>query len=395
MGLKNILKEMSEIKKVLSYSQNIGFFFGAGTSCSVGLPNVINLTTAVEGKFLANDKADFLRIKSVVASLYPEIEVSVEDILNFIRQIRDLTKEKEDKQYEGVNGKLAAKLDNEICKAIFKVLVEAEHSADITHFKKFFAWLDLTSRNNSKEIFTTNYDMILEKAMEANYIPYFDGFVGSYEPFFWPDSIAKFVSKSDLTHNWIRLWKLHGSLNWAWVNDAATNTAKIIRKGKTDTPINELVIYPSKEKYNLSRKQPFIAYFDRLKNYLLNGETLLIFSGYSFMDEHINELIFNCLRLNPRLYSIILCYDDIQVEFMEKYAASYLNMCVMGPKKAIINGDIGEWEYNTDFADEENSDLYWDDTKKQFLLGDFTKLVDFLAKTSGKSTSIEEIINGK
>ena len=34
---------------------------------------------------------------------------------------------------------------------------------------------------------------------------------------------------------------------------------------------NELVIYPSKEKYDSSKKQPFIAYFDRLKNYLLSG----------------------------------------------------------------------------------------------------------------------------
>ena len=44
----------------------------------------------------------------------------------------------------------------------------------------------------------------------------------------------------------------------------------------------ELVIYPSKEKYDTSRKQPFTAYFDRLANLLKSGELLFIFTGYSF-----------------------------------------------------------------------------------------------------------------
>jgi len=42
----------------------------------------------------------------------------------------------------------------------------------------------------------------------------------------------------------------------------------LVRTGKVDNPINELMIYPSKEKYMLSRKEPFIAYFDRLKSYM-------------------------------------------------------------------------------------------------------------------------------
>ena len=38
-----------------------------------------------------------------------------------------------------------------------------------------------------KEIFTSNYDLIIEKSLEAIRIPHFDGFVGSYEPFFWQE----------------------------------------------------------------------------------------------------------------------------------------------------------------------------------------------------------------
>jgi len=171
--------------------------------------------------------------------------------------------------------------------------------------------LSILNRDFSKEVFTTNYDLIIEKSLESSHIPYFDGFVGSYEPFFWQESIDKLVTKDDLTQNWIRLWKIHGSLSWFWKEDAKTKSPKIVRIGKIEKiedEKDELVIYPSKEKYDSSRKQPFIAYFDRLKNYLLNGELLFIFTGYSFSDQHINEIIFNCLRQNHRLsaFSIFL-----------------------------------------------------------------------------------------
>jgi len=256
--------------------------------------------------------------------------------LNYVRQIREITGEKEDREYDGLNGQIAQRLDEQICKKIFDIIQSKEEVADITDLRKFFAWLDIANRNSTKEIFTTNYDLLLEKAMEDNRIPYFDGFVGSYEPFFWPESIEKTVGNHDLTFNWIRLWKIHGSLNWEFRKDSLSDNFKIVRNGKVDVPENELVVYPSKEKYNLSRKQPFIAYFDRLKNYLLQGERVFIFSGYSFSDQHINEIIFNGLRQNPRLYAVCMCFSDEQVDFMESIAISYLNLCVMGPKKRSV-----------------------------------------------------------
>lgn len=231
--------------------------------------------------------------------------------------------------------------------------------------------------------------------MEENYIPYYDGFVGSYEPFFCPESIEKFVRPNDLTYNWIRLWKIHGSLNWQLKQDEFGKAAKIIRAGKVDVPENELVIYPSKEKYNLSRKQPFIAYFDRLKNYLLSGEILFVFSGYSFLDEHINEVIFNCLRQNPRLYVVVLCFSDDQVSLMEEYGSSHPNLCIMGPKKVVKNGAIYKWKYDDLDGNTDKSHLFWNKESENFILGDFKKLIDFLISNSGKGTAIEGVLNGK
>ncbi len=389
----NLIREVRELKTHLSYSKNIGFFFGAGTSCALKIPNVEQLTMGIEAELKDENKANFLAIKEDLKTIITDRNVNIEDILNHIRRIREITGEVNTKSYQGITGESAKTLDIEICKIIYQIIAAKESVADISQTKKFFAWLSMLNRDFSKEIFTTNYDLIIEKSLEASQIPYFDGFVGSYEPFFWQESIDQFVSKNDLTQNWIRLWKIHGSLSWFWKIDPATKAQKIIRQGKIEKiedEKNELVIYPSKEKYDSSKKQPFIAYFDRLKNYLLSGELLFIFSGYSFSDQHINEIIFNCLRQNNRLTALVFFFQDAEVENLHKLTSSYMNLIVFGPTKAIVNGNLGEWHYAADdLKPNEKSETYWNSETNTFKLGDFNELVNFLISNSGKREAIE------
>lgn len=391
----NVIREIRELKTHLSYSKNIGFFFGAGTSCALGIPTVEQLTSGIEAKLTDDFLVNFKLVKTDLETVITDRKVNIEDILNQIRRIRELTAETP-KVYEGVSGENAKLLDKEICTIIYDIILGKEAVADISQTKKFFAWLSLLNRDFSKEVFTTNYDLIIEKSLEASQIPYFDGFVGSFEPFFWQESIDQFVSKNDMTQNWIRLWKIHGSLSWFWKEDKITKSQKIIRIGKIENikkEDNELVIYPSKEKYDSSKKQPFIAYFDRLKNYLLSGELLFVFTGYSFSDQHINEIIFNCLRQNNRLTVLVFFFQDSEVENLHKQTSSYMNLNVFGPKKAIINGNLGEWEYNSaDLKTNEKSDSFWNDGKSEFTLGDFNELVNFFITNSGKKEAIESIV---
>jgi len=391
----NVIREVRELKTHLSYSKNIGFFFGAGTSCALNIPNVEQLTSGIESKLTGDHLSKFKLVKTDLETIITARKVNIEDILNQIRRIRELTGETT-KEYQGVSGSKAKLLDKEICTIIYDIIAEKEKVADIEKTKKFFAWLSLLNRDFSKEIFTTNYDLIIEKSLEASQIPYFDGFVGSYEPFFWQESIDQFVSKNDLTQNWIRLWKIHGSLSWFWKEDLRTKAQQIIRIGKIDNikdEKNELVIYPSKEKYDSSKKQPFIAYFDRLKNYLLSGELLFVFTGYSFSDQHINEIIFNCLRQNNRLTVLVFFFQDSEVDNLYKQTSSYMNLNVFGPKKAIINGNLGEWEYSaSDLKPNEKLDSYWDTAENKFKLGDFNELVNFFITNSGKKDTIESLV---
>lgn len=391
----NVIREVRELKTHLSYSKNIGFFFGAGTSCALNIPNVEQLTSGIESKLTGDHLANFKLVKTDLETIITARKVNIEDILNQIRRIRELTGEST-KEYQGISGTNAKLLDKEICTIIYDIIAEKEKVADIEKTKKFFAWLSLLNRDFSKEIFTTNYDLIIEKSLEASQIPYFDGFVGSYEPFFWQESIDQFVSKNDMTQNWIRLWKIHGSLSWFWKENPITKSQQIIRVGKIENikdEENELVIYPSKEKYDSSKKQPFIAYFDRLKNYLLSGELLFVFTGYSFSDQHINEIIFNCLRQNNRLTALVFFFQDSEVENLHKQTSSYMNLNVFGPTKAIINGNLGEWEYTaTDLKPNEKPDSFWNTVDNKFKLGDFNELVNFFITNSGKKEAIESIV---
>ena len=382
-----MLKEVRELKTQLAYAKKIGFFFGAGTSCALNVPNIEKLTEEIEKALTGDLKKNFKNIKDDLKATIKT--VNIEDILNHTRRIREITRDQKDKQYLAVTGDAAKELDKEVCKAIYSVITAAEEKADLTIPIKFFAWLNILKLEHAKELFTTNYDLIVERSLEASQIPYFDGFVGSYEPFFWQESVEQPVGPSDITRNWIRVWKIHGSLSWFWKADATNKSQKILRVGKFDKPSNadqELVIYPSKEKYDSSRKQPFIAYFDRLQQYLLQGELLFIFAGYSFSDQHINDIVFNCLRQNKRLFCVVLFYKDDEVESLHKLASSYMNLNVFGPTKAIINGTLNEWDFKkNDLKDREQFDSYFDDKSNKLRLGDFAALVNFLITTSGKS----------
>lgn len=391
----NIVRTINNFRKILTFSSNIGFFFGAGTSCSFGLPDIAKLTSDVKNMLSSDEQQDFEIAEKSVEMLTGVSPATIEGVLNYLRQIRSITGNRPDRTHEGISGKTAQQLDVKICASIFEIIKIKEQTADISELRRFFSWLNTLNRSNTKEIYTANYDMLFERAMEANYIPYFDGFVGAHEPFFCAECVDSFVLPSDMTANWIRLWKVHGSLNWEEHISDNHPDRRIVRTGEISKPKNELMIYPSREKYELSRKQPYIAYFDRLKAYLLRGELLFLISGYSFGDQHINSTILECLRQNARLYVVVFCYKDEDVQTLESYGKSHLNLGAYGPTKVLANGIIYEWEYDDTEDEAEKPELYWDAVESKCVIGDFKKMIKFIIDNSGQKTYAEGQFNGK
>ena len=63
MSKIDLLREIRELKNHLSYSKNIGFFFGAGTSCALGIPDIVQLTREVEATLKDGNAKTFVIIK--------------------------------------------------------------------------------------------------------------------------------------------------------------------------------------------------------------------------------------------------------------------------------------------------------------------------------------------
>jgi hypothetical protein len=233
---------------------------------------------------------------------------------------------------------------------------------DVIHVD-FAEWIGRADRKYPIEIFTTNYDYLFELALEDKNVPFYDGFTGSYQPFFNAESIDDL----NFLPNQVKLWKIHGSLGWHFDEP----TKKVWRKDSDD---EDILIYPSTLKYNDSKKQPYTALGDRLTNFLKQPDTVLIICGYSFGDEHINERITTALSSNTSSHVYVLFYDIVwknnkrdsysltEDSYLAKLAKGNSKISVWGCRNAVIGCQYGNWKLKRepDKDDAINIDLYFD-----------------------------------
>lgn len=378
-------------EQLASDKRRLAFFMGAGTSMAVGIPGIEALTQQVKESLKEAHGTYFDQICKEIGD-----NPNVEDVLNRVRLYRELLGDDESKTHKSLTGKAAKELDTAICGAIHQN-VSIEPPKGILPHKTFAQWLyaSYAGRGWPIEIFTTNYDLLLEKAMEEVGVPYFDGFVGSVTPFFAPESVEADDTKTYEgvcpPRAWTRLWKMHGSVNWYLREAGQSGKKHVTRLSDIASPAGEeLMIFPSREKYVESRKLPFLAYQDRLRRFLSNGEAVLFIIGYSFSDEHLNEIIFQGLRGNSRLAVNVLMYGVekeregkntlVLPEAVVEYGKAYRNMSVYGPDKAVIGGIVREWAPPPKMKED---NVYWSDDEHRFTLGDFTALASYLERFIG------------
>jgi hypothetical protein len=256
-------------------------------------------------------------------------------------------------------------------------------------------WIRRTDRATAVELFTTNYDTLIERGLEDERVASFDGFVGSREPFFLPQSLMHDGLAPG--RRWVRLWKVHGSINWGWVDSPRDGTRRIVRGPENSE--GELIL-PSFHKYDESRKQPYVAMLDRLQRVLVEREDgILITLGYSFGDEHINSVIFDALDVRERLHVFSLQFSDPPPHHdLIVRAKSRKNLIVYGRKRAVVGGVEGEWRlhepvdrrlaslmdipFDSDAGDPASNDSV---LTGGFRLGDFKWFARFLDTIAGEN----------
>jgi hypothetical protein len=288
---------------------------------------------------------------------------NLEEGLTRLRRIRALLIEGE--KFDDLDATSALAFEKVITSAIVKHLSSDDYNDEAA--RNFVTWAGGEYYTRPVEVFTVNYDLLLERGFEQIGAAYFDGFVGGIAAPFRPDlvDLKGVPTERDLPAHFVRLWKLHGSLNWRIRGNRVVRTGSLVDQGDL------AAIYPSDAKYDQSRRAPFVVLHDRFRNALAESETLTIIAGYSFGDEHLNEVIFDAARRFPRSEFAVLCFEGIPNALIEN---ALPNVTVMGAAEAIVGGVRGEWrEPNT------GADRVWRDGR--FRLGDFGALSDFLART--------------
>lgn len=143
---------------------------------------------------------------------------------------------------------------------------------------------------------------------------------------------------------------------------------------------------------------PYSALFERLRKFLTTPDTLLICSGFSFLDSHICAVLNEALAVNAHTAILAFQYKALDQEVSAtKLAFSRPNLSVYARDGALINGVEGLWRPgqppNEDWRDIRQT--FWRESptgdEANFLLGDFAKLARFLARTQAREMSVPEL----
>ena len=228
--------------------------------------------------------------------------------------------------------------EHTICATIAKeVNPPAERVPSSLPHDKFASWIKNINRSKPLELFTTNYDILIEQALETARVPVFDGFVGVHQPFFYPESLEDEALLPNSA--WLRLWKLHGSVNWT--KQTVGGNVRIIRDRLGDA--GEMIL-PSHDKYDDARKQPYMAYVDRLSRVMNSEHALVVSLGYSYGDDHINAILFGALEQRSGANVIALMCEDLStIDPLVEVAMRLRNLTAIGRNGGVIGGVWGEW----------------------------------------------------
>ena len=158
-------------------------------------------------------------------------------------------------------------------------------------------------------LFTTNYDMAFDYALDNLGVSYINGFAGVHNRCFRPevyeydlyypgDSVAGKVHRAEKV---LRYFKIHGSLSWVFTEPTMSNTYGIkevsLNEKKPLDEGNEIVIYPCVGKKSFTLDLPYAELFRQFSQAINKPQSVLFCIGYSFYDEHINDIIKQALSI--------------------------------------------------------------------------------------------------
>lgn len=273
------------------------FLLGAGFSIPAGLLTIDKLTHSFEEEKLDdNFKEAYVYVKDVLKKKYTKV-----DIEHVLQQLNEFVIGQRETSYlfygeqNGLLGKHSDKflgLIDEI-KLHFREKLEVKTNVDyLIGLKGFLEDVKVA------DIFTLNYDSVIETFCEKENIEYTDGFELTWNP-------QQFEREYG-----VNIYKLHGSLYW-FKTDRGKLVKIPLKHLQTDKEIlyytgekiSESMIYPATIKELEANPYSFLR--EKFKD-KLSGADLLVVVGYSFRDREILNLLREQTTTNTDLWLLIV-----------------------------------------------------------------------------------------
>lgn len=337
-GVFEILKE----KYIEKFKDKNDYFVWENTreKLSEEIKNKLKDIKVKDDKFNLKEALNLLSEEEEKKELLKKsVEVTLENFLNYLMATKYLLENSEGLILDGnLTYKNVNRLINTIKKAMFKMcdidkinLEENKYLKDkpeiknimneqgpYTYHKSFLTSILQRPLNLRRaNIFTLNYDLAFEYSFDELGIQYIDGFVGFHQRNFRPEVFNyDYFYPGDTTEGKVRriervvkYYKLHGSLTWIHGKKGVNNpyelyekpielVRNVIEKESDNFDIGDVMIYPTSTKKEFTLNFPYSDLFRKFADRLQQPEAVLFSIGYSFYDEHINDIIYQALA-NP------------------------------------------------------------------------------------------------
>lgn len=205
--------------------------------------------------------------------------------------------------------------------------------------------MSFASRSGTRDrlnIFTTNYDRIIEEGADLAGLHLLDRFVGRLNPVFRSSRLDVDMhynppgirGEPRYLEGVARYTKLHGSVDWIQVQSENRNqnmirragiplgaediTAYLKAPGFYGADALKLMIYPNAAKDRETAIYPYVDLFRDMAAAICRPNNTLVTFGYSFGDEHINRIIEDMLTI-PSTHLVVIAYDDPQKRIFGTY----------------------------------------------------------------------------
>lgn len=181
--------------------------------------------------------------------------------------------------------------------------------------------LSFASRAGTRDrlnIFTTNYDRLIEYVSDAAGLRLLDRFVGTLSPIFRSTRLGIDIhynppgirGEPRYLEGVVRFSKLHGSVDWIAEHNAIRKVP--LSFGDSDSlrdDGSDVLIYPNASKDVETSMYPYSDLFRDFSAAVCRPNATLITYGYGFGDSHINNVITDMMTLHST-HLVVISYDD-------------------------------------------------------------------------------------